>query len=54
MDFFICDSNYKRALPLMKESLDSIFSPYKNEKGMYAEFEDVFYEVMYFNPKENS
>ena len=34
----------------MKESLDVICSPYKGEKGMYSEFEDVYYAVRYVNP----
>ena len=33
---WIYDSNYKRALPSIKEYLDIICSPYKDEKGMYA------------------
>ena len=34
--FWIYDSNYKRALPSIKEYLDIICSPYKVEKGIYA------------------
>ena len=39
--FCVYYSNYKRALPLIKESLDNICSSYKDEKVMYDEFEDV-------------
>ena len=49
---WIYDSNYKIELPLIKESLDIICSPYKYEKWMYAEFKDVYYAVRYVNPKE--
>ena len=34
----------------MKEYLDIICSPSKDEKGMYAECLDVFYSVRYENP----
>ena len=44
---YIYDTNYKRAFPLMKESLDIIFSPPKDKKNIYAEFQDVFYTVLY-------
>ena len=47
-------SNYKRALPFIKESLDIIFSPSKDEKGMYAEFKYVYYAIRYVNPKAKS
>ena len=32
------DSNYKQVLPLLKEYLDIVCSPYKYEMGMHAEF----------------
>ena len=48
---FIYDSNYKRALPLIKEPLDVIFSPYKDYDDMYAYFGVVLYAVSYVNPK---
>ena len=48
---WIYDSNYKRALPLIKEPLDIIFSPYKDYDDMYAYFGVVLYAVSYVNPK---
>ena len=44
-------SNDKIKLPLIKEYLDIICSPYKYEKGMYSEFKDVYYYFRYVNPK---
>ena len=43
------DSNYKRAFYLIKQSMDIICSLSKDKKGMYAEFKDVYYDVMYVN-----
>ena len=36
---WIYDSNYKIASPLLKQSLDIIFSPTKYDKFMYAKYE---------------
>ena len=52
--YWIYDYNYKRALPLMIESLDIIFSFFKDEKGIYAEFKDVIYAVGCENPLAKS
>ena len=49
--WWIYDSNYKREIHLIKGSLDMIFYQYKDEKGMYDEFKDVYYAVRYVNPK---
>ena len=49
--YWIYDYNYKLALTLIKESLDIICSSSKDEKGMYAKFEDVYYAIRYVNPK---
>ena len=38
----------------MKYSLDTNVSQSKYWKGVYAEFEGVYYAVMYVNTKENS
>ena len=35
----------------MKESLDLNCYPSKYKKGVYSEFEDVFYAVRYVNSK---
>ena len=43
--------NDKRALTLIKKSLDIMYSTYKNEKGIYAEFKSVYYASRYVNPK---
>ena len=48
---YIYNKNYRRMLPFMKELLDIICSPYKYDKGIYAEFEVFFYAVMYVNPE---
>ena len=40
---YIYDSNYKRSLPLIKESLYIICYPYKDKKVMYDEFKYVYY-----------
>ena len=39
---------------MIKESLFIICSPSKEEKGMYAEFEDMDCTVMYVNPRAES
>ena len=39
------DSNYKRALYMIEGYLDIIIFPSKYEKGMYAEFKDVYYTI---------
>ena len=49
--YWMYDSNYKTALPLIKESMDTIIYLYKNEKGAYAEFKEVYYDVRYVNSK---
>ena len=46
IECWIYDFNYKRAPPLIKESLDIIFSPSKYYKVMYEEFKYVHYAVM--------
>ena len=51
---WIYDSNDRRLLPLMKESLHIIYSAYIYEKGMCVEFEYFFYEVRHDNKKKNS
>ena len=52
--FWIKYFNFRRALPLMKKSLDIIWNPSKYKKGFYAEFEYIYYVVRYVNPKEKS
>ena len=51
---YIYDSNHKRSLLLMIVFLYIIFFPSKDEKGLYAEFKDVFYAVKYENPLAKS
>ena len=51
---WIYDLNYKRALLLIESYLDFICYPYKDEKLMYTEFEDVHFAVRYVNPKGGS
>ena len=41
-------------LPLMRESLDIICSPSKDEKCIYAEYKEVFYAFRYENPLTKS
>ena len=51
---WIFDSNYKRALPLIKESQDIICSTSKDKTEMYAEFKDIYYAVKCVNLKAKS
>ena len=44
------DSNYKKALPLILESLNIICS-YSEKDKIVTLFETVFYAVMYVDPK---
>ena len=50
---WIYDSNYKRALTLIKEHLDIICFPSKDYKIIYAKFKDVYFTIRYMNPKGN-
>ena len=52
--YWIYDSNYKIELPLIKEYLNIICSPSKEEKGIYSEFKYFYYAVRYMNPKAKS
>ena len=49
---WVYNSNYKRALNLMIESLYFICYTSKYDNGMHSEFEMVYYTVRYVNPKE--
>ena len=47
---WIYDSNYKTALPLMRQSLDIMCSPSRYEKCMHAEFKSIFDAVRHEKP----
>ena len=51
--FWIYDSDYKKPLPLIKESLDLIYYYYDGDE-IYFEFKMVYYAVGCVKPKENS
>ena len=50
---WIYDFNYKIVLSFIKYLLDIICSLSKDDKGMHAEFGDVFYSFRYVNPKKS-
>ena len=47
--YWIFYSSYKRALPLLKDLLDIICTPYKEELGVFAGFQGVLYAVRFEN-----
>ena len=50
---WIYDSNFQKRTSFDERIIGYYFSPYKYEKGTYAEFEDVLYAVRYVNPEAN-
>ena len=48
---WIYDSNYKRVIHLIEYLLGFICSQSKHDKGLYANYEKLFYAARYVNPK---
>ena len=45
--YWVFGSNYKQALPQLKELLGTICTPYREEAGVFAEFQDELYAVRF-------